>query len=156
MSKKSIIVLVVIFLLIFFGALAAGFWFMSAKFSDMTGKIDEKKEEVVVEEERTAPEIGTMVHLKTFIVNLADPGGKRYLRVTMSLEVESEDVENQIKDRLPQVRHQILMILPTKKVSDIQSVQGKTLLMEEVKSALNGLLEPGRVLNIYFTEFVVQ
>ncbi len=155
MSKKSIVILIIIFVIIVIGALGVFLWFMSSKLSAITGKLGD-----TVEEEtggtKVEDGIGPVYNLETFIVNLADPGSKRYLRVTMSLEVDKEDVETEIKKRLPQVKHKILMILPTKKVADIQSVDGKKALMAEIQNELNGLLKNGHVTNIYFTEFVVQ
>ena len=47
---------------------------------------------------------GTIFPLETFIVNLADEGGKRYLRITMDLELSQGAVADDIKKRLPQVR----------------------------------------------------
>jgi flagellar FliL protein len=100
--------------------------------------------------------LGPIFSLKTFIVNLADKGGNRYLRVTMDLELGSPELESEIEKRLPQVRDGILMILPTKRFEDISTVQGKIALRDEVLETLNGFLAQGKIINIYFKEFVVQ
>ena len=100
--------------------------------------------------------LGPIFALDTFIVNLADKGGNRYLRVTMDLELGNPELESEIEKRLPQVRDGILMILPTKRFEDISTVQGKTALRDEVLETLNGFLAQGKIINIYFKEFVVQ
>ena len=100
--------------------------------------------------------LGPIFALDTFIVNLADKGGNRYLRVTMDLELGNPELESEIEKRLPQVRDGILMILPTKRFEDISTVQGKTELRDEVLETLNGFLVQGKITNIYFKEFVVQ
>jgi flagellar FliL protein len=89
-------------------------------------------------------------------VNLADPGGKRYLRITIDLELDSDQLESEIKKRLPQVRDSILTILPTKRFADISSAKGKTALRDQMQERINGLLARGQITNIYFKEFVVQ
>jgi len=100
--------------------------------------------------------LGPIFSLDTFIVNLADKGGNRYLRVTMDLELGNPELETEVTKRLPQVRDSILMILPTKRFEDISTVQGKTALRDEMLATLNEYLAQGKITNIYFKEFVVQ
>ncbi|MFO7707973.1 MAG: flagellar basal body-associated FliL family protein [Desulfobacterales bacterium] len=103
-----------------------------------------------------AEEVKPVVSLDTFIVNLADPGGNRYLRVTMDLEVGGKAAADEIGKRVPQLRDAVLMILPTKRFADISTLEGKTALREELIGALNGMLGPGAVARIFFKEFVIQ
>lgn len=100
--------------------------------------------------------IGSIYALETFIVNLADEGGNRYLRVTLDLELENPDLESELKKRLPQVRDSILMILPSKRFEDISPVEGKIALRDEILAKLNGFINKGKITNIYFKEFVIQ
>ena len=94
--------------------------------------------------------------LDTFIVNLADTGGNRFLRTTMELELIDEDHRDEMENRLPQIRDCILMILPTRKHQDIQTMDGKITLRTEIIAKLNDVLENDVITNIYFTEFVTQ
>jgi flagellar FliL protein len=100
--------------------------------------------------------LGPIHALDTFIVNLADKGGKRYLRITMDLELGNPELETEIVKRMPQVRDSVLMILPSKQFSDISSVEGKIALRDEIMETLNNFLIQGKITNIYFKEFVVQ
>ena len=100
--------------------------------------------------------VGPIFSLDTFIVNLADKDGNRYLRVTMDLELGSPDMESEVTQRLPQVRNSILMILPSKRFADINTMQGKTSLRDEMMETINAYLLTGKITNIYFKEFVVQ
>ena len=100
--------------------------------------------------------LGPIFSLATFIVNLADKGGNRYLRVTMDFELGNPELETELNKRLPQVRDCILMILPSKRFDDISSVEGKIALRDEILEKLNSLLVQGKITNIYFKEFVVQ
>jgi flagellar FliL protein len=90
------------------------------------------------------------------IVNLADQGGKRYLRITMELEMSTPELIAEIDTRLPQLRNALLMILPTKQYADIGSTEGKILLRDELIAKMNGILKTGTIETIYFSEFVVQ
>jgi len=106
--------------------------------------------------------MGPLYRLDTLIVNLADQGGKRYLRTTMELElkpnekVDNSEVVEEIEKRLPQLRDTILMVLPSKLYADISTTPGKISLRDELVAKLNPLLKKGKILKIYFTEFVVQ
>jgi flagellar basal body-associated protein FliL len=48
------------------------------------------------------------------------------------------------------------MILPSKRLTDIASIEGKTALRDEIISKLNGLFPKSVISNIFFSEFVVQ
>ena len=48
------------------------------------------------------------------------------------------------------------MALSSKTFSQIQGVAGKTVLREELAARSNSVLKAGKILKIYFTEFVVQ
>lgn len=108
-------------------------------------------------EKAKAEQMGKVVSLDTFIVNLADPGANRYLRLTMDLEVTGgKAAEEEVTRRTSQLRDAVLMILPTKRFGDIISTEGKSALREELLGNLNGLLVSAKIARIYFKEFVIQ
>jgi flagellar protein FliL len=100
--------------------------------------------------------IGPVFSLDSFIVNLSDQGGKRYLRITMGLEIADPKYAEELTKRLPQIRDSILMALPSRKVDELQTGEGKNALRAEIISKLNELLGKEIVKKIYFTEFVIQ
>jgi len=105
----------------------------------------------------SAPPVKTIIdHLSTFIVNLADQSGSRYLKVTMDLSLSNEEVKKEIEEKMPMVRDTIITILSNKYYNDIATPAGKLTLKRELISRLNVILAKGRILDIYFTEFVVQ
>jgi flagellar protein FliL len=89
-----------------------------------------------------------------FLVNLADPGQLRYLKVT--LHVETPTKAEEYEKKLPQLRDSVLGILSSKQFKDILTSDGKNVLREEIKGAMNQILVEAKVRNIYFTEFVIQ
>ena len=155
MSNKILVLLIGVIMLLMLG-LGGGLFMMwnqmSALNAQSVADAGEQPDEVVSLEQS----LGPIFSLDTFIVNLADKGGTRYLRVTMDLELGNSDLEDELHKRLPQVRDSLLMILPSKRFEDISTVQGKTALRDEMLEALNGYLGQGKITNIYFKEFVVQ
>ena len=154
MSKKVVIIVAVSFLIVM-GLMGAGFYVVLNKVASIDGE-QKVESPAVTEAGEKPPMIGPIFSLDTFIVNLADKDGKRYLRLTADLELSGATVSEEITTRLPQVRDSILMILPTKKLEELQSVEGKTALREEIITKLNGFLTKGQITNLYFTEFVFQ
>lgn len=96
--------------------------------------------------------------LDPFIVNLMDKSGmgKRYLKVTMKLEVGSEDDKELLEEHTPQIRDTVLLLLSSLTFKDINSIDGKLELKQSLLSRINRVLGDGRVKTIYFSEFVVQ
>ncbi len=102
------------------------------------------------------PDIGPIYSMETFIVNLVDPHGKKYLKVKLELELDSEKVRGEIDRRLPQFRDTILTMLSSKTFQDVSSMEGKLQLRAEIISMLNQYLRSGMISNIYFIDFIVQ
>lgn len=153
MNKKGIIIISSI-AFVFMLLVGGGFYMMWMKIASLEPP-EEVSEEGLDEDEETYV-IGEMFPLDTFVVNLADGQGKRYLRATMQLELAPEQSLDTFEQRLPQIRDVVLTILPTKQFQEIRSIEGKTTLRTEIMSKLNELLNAESVINIYFTEFVIQ
>jgi flagellar FliL protein len=96
--------------------------------------------------------------LKSFVVNLLDKSGvgKRYLKVTIELEVGKEADKLLIDGRNPQIRDTILLLLSNETLNEINTMEGKLALKQEILSRIKQILGEGVVRRIYFTEFVVQ
>ena len=159
MSKNVLIIIIAVFVLMM-GMMGGGFFLLWKQMSATVAQVNQQngaeEADAEVEEEEEEVTIGPMYKMDTMIVNLADRGGKRYLRVTMQFELSTQDVIEEIEKRLPQIRDSILMILPAKQYADISTTQGKTSLRDELLAQVNGYLKTGAINTIYFTEFVVQ
>ena len=158
MSNKLMIIMMGLLVLLIV-AIGGGLFMMWSKVSALDQAVnppiqDESQE--AIEEESEEAKIGPVIPLESFIANLADPGGNRFLRVTMELELENDDLTKEMEKRLPQIRDCILMILPTRTYQDIQTVEGKIALRTEIIAKLNALFKKEAISNIYFTEFVTQ
>ncbi|QSV46344.1 flagellar basal body-associated FliL family protein [Geobacter benzoatilyticus] len=94
--------------------------------------------------------------MEPFIVNIYDGQELRYLRVKVELETATADAKNEIELRQAPLRDAILVLLTTKTLQDVQDLQGKNQLRDEIMVAINKILPPGKVSRVYFTDFVVQ
>ena len=157
MSTKVLIIIAAVVVLLF-GMMGAGFFVIWQKMSFTMAQVQMQNSDQTAEEETPPADtsIGPTYKMDTMIVNLADQGGKRYLRVTMDLELSAPEVIEEINKRLPQLRDAILMVLPAKQYSDISTTEGKIKLRDELMAKMNAILKTGQITTIYFTEFVVQ
>ena len=158
MSKKFMIIMMGLLVLLL-AAVGGGLFMMWSRVAALDQVVNppiQEESQEAVKEEGEEPEIGPVIPLDSFIANLADPGGNRFLRATMELELANDDFTKEMEKRLPQIRDCILMILPTRRYQDIQTVEGKTALRTEIIAKLNTLLKKEAIINIYFTEFVTQ
>jgi len=153
MSNKLIFLVVAVLLVLTIG-LAAGIFMMWHKLSALSTQANMAATSETGKAQAAA--LGPLYSLDTFIVNLADDGRSRYLRVTMDLELAESADAGKLTERLPQVRDSILMILPSKQFDDIAGMEGKIALRDEILAKLNSLFVNDVVTNIFFTEFVVQ
>ena len=94
--------------------------------------------------------------LQPFIVNLLDEEGRRYLKVTMDLALDSKETIQEVEDKMASIRDTIIMILTNKGFKDVCNISGKAKLREEIKKGINNVLESGNVIDVYFSEFVIQ
>ncbi len=145
---KKLLILIIVAVVVLIGGGAAAYFLIFAK------KEPPPEEEVQAPVEEKA-EIGPFLPLDPFVVNLAGPG-RRYLKVKVTLEMADNAAYDEAQDRIPQVMDAILMVLSSKTPEEVTSVEGKIELRAEMITKLNQVLGPGKVRNVYFSQFVVQ
>ena len=143
-SKLKLIIMAVVVLFI-----AVGGIYGYSKFN----KGKEKKAEI-----SKTDKASIVLPLNSFVVNLMDKQGvgKRYLKITMELEVNKEEDKLLIENHNAQIRDTILLLLSSQSLKEINSMEGKLELKQALLSRMNQILGDGLVRRIYFTEFVVQ
>jgi flagellar FliL protein len=80
------------------------------------------------------------VPLDAFTVNLSSEQSDQYLQVAATLKVLDQSAADSVKQYMPEVRHRILVLLSTKKVSEIASGEGRERLAEELRQTANNVL----------------
>lgn len=91
--------------------------------------------------------------LESFVVNLADPGLRRYLRTKITLEYTAPRLESELNEKVHRIRDAIIAVLRSKKTDELSQEDA---LKRELLTAVNSQLETGQVEALYFEEFIVQ
>ena len=90
-----------------------------------------------------------------FTVNLNERP-RKLVHATIQLEMLSEEGYEEAVDIVPVARDEIVKIFNSKRYEDIESIQGKLFLKDQIMTAMNKLLHKGAVKEVYFDDFVVQ
>ncbi|PNU21127.1 flagellar basal body protein FliL [Geothermobacter hydrogeniphilus] len=150
-SKKMLLIIIIAAVVLIGGGVAA--FLLLGGNSDAEAKAEQAKKDA---EAIASTNIGPMVNIESFIVNILDDSGTRYLKAAMTLEVTSDKTVEEINQRMPQIKDAILLLIGNKSFSELQDLQGKMQLRAELSAKLNDLLKSGQIKRIYFTDFVVQ
>lgn len=124
-------------------------------------------EEETAEEEEAAEEHGgghgesSGPRIDPFVVNLADPGSRRYLRMNLNIALKKpKEDEPLLQARMPQLRDVVLLLLSSKTSEQLRGPEGKTALRQELIDQVNQVLTKKKkkkvIKNLYFTEFLIQ
>lgn len=165
-KKKSKLLLIIILLLVL-GIIGGGGFFAYKKFfaKDKETKVekteeakDEKKDKGDKEKgEEAKPTLQTkLVQLPTILVNLADPLGKRYLKISIELEIKGKEPDKLIEQKMPIIKDTLILLLSSKTFDELSTLEKKYKLKMEIAQRLNQILEKPIVTNVFFTEFLVQ
>jgi len=109
-----------------------------------------------MDDDRPLSSIGTLYPLDTFTVNLKSDSGRRYLKVTMSLELSTKDLSTELDAKSAVIRDRVIRILTSKTLEEITTSKGKEKLSQQIMDTLNAMISKGSIKGIYFTEFVIQ
>lgn len=107
--------------------------------------------------EQSEPEMAT-VELGKMLVNLADPGGRHYVRFTAVMELPKNDKKllEELDDKDHIIKHTVIGLLRSKKLADMQAPESTERVQREMTNAINKQLEEGQITRIYFTEYLTQ
>ena len=175
-SKKKLIVILAVVLALAAGGGAAAYFLMKkpeahqakGKHGDKAEKAEGAEDEAISEEEepeesgghadpKTAP---TYVQFETFTVNLLPDPDDKFLQLDLTIEVKGAELAEKMKAQMPALRNRVLLLLTSKKASDISTPEGKTQLSEELLAELKKPLaahgKPVKVTQVLFTSFVIQ
>jgi len=94
--------------------------------------------------------------LEPLVINLAEQGARRYLRITINLELDRPEVIKEIEALKPCLIDSTITLLSSKTLADIETAKEKISLRREIVTSFNEQLTTGRIINVYFTEFIIQ
>lgn len=147
-SKKKLFAMLAVLLLLAGGG-GGGAWYFLGQ-----NKGEHAKKKV----EPPAPPV--FAALDPFTVNLQPDNGEQYLQVAMTLQVADQAQADLVKLYMPLVRSRLLLLLSSKKASEISTADGKKKLSEEIIAQLKQPFapqgEPQKISSVLFTSFVIQ
>ncbi|MEI7973787.1 MAG: flagellar basal body-associated FliL family protein [Bdellovibrio sp.] len=90
-------------------------------------------------------------------VNLAERP-PRMIRLEINVEMLSPDGFEEVinPDTQAKLRHRIIELLTSRAYDEVESLQGKLFLKDEIAQSINQTLDRGVVKDVFFSEFVVQ
>ncbi len=100
-----------------------------------------------------------LVSFDPFVVNLADPGVSRFLRVSMQLVVKDAEHATELEESkvaMMQARSAILDLLTTQTSDVLVTTEGKGKLRAAIIEKLHTTIEEFEVVDVLFSDFVVQ
>jgi len=132
------------------GGAGGGFWYVkNVRAASATGS--EKKP--VEEAEATG-----YLRFEPFTLNLADPGGRRYLRITVGLVLQDADMAKKVSEDelvVSKVRSTLIDTISGRMAADLSTPDGRAALKKAIAEAAShaGHME---VRDVLFTDFIVQ
>jgi len=154
-GKKKLIILIAVGLILLLGS-GAAVYFLFLKKPPPEEEVKNEQVEMVQPPADEETDIGPMIDINEFIVNIISEEGTHYVKASLTLEMSNEAVLEEADKRMPQIRDAVLLLIGNKTFEELQDLQGKKQLKAELKSKINSFLKTGRIKSVYLTDFVVQ
>jgi flagellar FliL protein len=132
-KKRGKLIIIASALLVLGGGGAGGAWYFMRPVDPNAPKVEH------------APKPAAFLALESFTVNLVPQEGQpQYLQAGLTLKLADSAKADAIKDRTPEVRNRILLVLSAKKASDLLSTTGKQKLAVEIADAIKDIVTPAK------------
>jgi flagellar FliL protein len=152
-KPKSKLLLIIIIAVIFLGG--AGFGAYKFLAGPKTNGVGQDADEVA-----GAPsKIPVFLTVDPFVVNLQPENGDYYLQTSITLQLPTQATADSLKLFMPQVRSRIIMLLSSKKASELITNEGKEKLRDDIIDELSEPFSGNRgliITDVAFTSFVIQ
>jgi len=82
------------------------------------------------------------IKMDEFTVNLPGRGGEHYLQTAIVLRTGDSSTEGKIKNFLPVIRDKIILVLSSRTMQELATVDGKNAMAREIALVINSIIEP--------------
>lgn len=150
-SSKMKLLLFVLIGLLSIGAGIGGTWYV------MKDQYGGSVEPAFLDKKKPA----TFIKLDTFTVNLqSEDHEHRYLLVELAIKVSQTEIVDIVKEKMPEIRNQILLLLSNRSADQISSLEGKRLLSQDIAEAVRQKIDyeilRDDIKDVLFTSFIIQ
>jgi flagellar FliL protein len=98
-----------------------------------TADHEEDEDGVVAEQKGHDPKAPpTFLPLDSMVVNLADPGGNRFIQTSITLQLQDAKTGEELKVYMPTIRNGILIQISQRTADEILTIQGKEKLAADI------------------------
>lgn len=172
-KKKLLIIIIAAVLVLVLGGGGAAFFLMKKKAADAEEEDDHPpakaaKDKKKKKDPHAAPPV--FAKLDPFVVKLQSEGQESYAQAVPELKLSEAPVADQIKAYMPEIRHKVLMIMASKKPSELTNPAGIQALANQVRVTINAILgeqldpakekldqdEDAPVQAVFFSSLIVQ
>ncbi|MDR3299299.1 MAG: flagellar basal body-associated protein FliL [Candidatus Accumulibacter sp.] len=159
-GKKLLIVIILLLVVILIGG-ASAFLVMHRHSAEDADDDDEEVVEPVKHKKKAVKNTNPVyVAMEAFTVNLTSETGDQFVQVVLSVEIEDAEAGEQIKAYTPKIRNNVMLLLSTKRASELLTKEGKEQLAGEIRDQMNKVLSPNAkdapVREVLFTSFIIQ
>ena len=151
-KKTKLIILVIVAVLLLGGGGIATWLVMSSgkKSGDSRHREEKEKEKLPV-----------FVTLERFTVNLPSTDGvDHYLMIGVDIKVEDQKIVEAVKSHMPEIRNGLLLLLSSRTVEGLSTLEGKKKLSADIVKQVNEPLHlkegEKAAVDALFSEFVIQ
>lgn len=144
-KKKLLVIIIAAVLVLVLGGGGAAFFLMKKKAAEAEAEAEEEdkpaktaKAKKKKKDEKHAPPVFTK--LDPFVVKLQAEGSEAYVQAVPELKLAEAPVADQIKAFMPEIRHKTLMILASKKASELTNPAGMQVLANQLRVMMNAVL----------------
>ncbi|MCL2021195.1 MAG: flagellar basal body-associated FliL family protein [Betaproteobacteria bacterium] len=149
-GKRAVIILLAAVILLLLVAIVGGGLYMLKSSQDDSDDDEDAIAEVKTQSKKKlsydAPPI--FVKLDKFTVNLRPAedgsGADSYMQADITLQVDTLDADAHLKNLMPRIRNDITFIMSDKQAGFLMSKEGKEALAEEIRNAINHIVNPYR------------
>lgn len=127
----------------------AAYWAATTAISSSpSGKVEPKSKTTIVD--------GVPYDAGEFTTNLADPSGRRLIRIKVEVGLSDEKAKVELEKRKGAMRDAVLGVLRSKTVADISQDKDMQQLRGELQKKIQALVTTGKVVYLFITEIAVQ
>lgn len=108
------------------------------------------------EDSSETPDFGKIFTIEDVIVNPAQSEGGQFVLINFGFEVKDDLDLKTLEERQIQVRDLLIKILSAKTVAQLDGPDDKEVLRREVKETVKNLLPAKHLMNVYFSNYIIQ